>query len=266
MTPDFSRYERIVATRSDRILTLTLTAPNPVNAVDGEMHHELSRIFLDAQDDPASDLIVLTGAGRAFCAGGDTTWFKTHIENPASFRALGPEAKRIITSLLELEKPILCRLNGAAAGLGATIALMCDVIIASEKAVVGDPHVKVGLVAGDGGAIIWPQLIGFARAKELLMTGEMLTAERALHLGLINHVVAHDQLDAKVAEVADRILANPKWAVRWTKTTANIPLRALAAQLLDAAMAYELLSNSLDDRREAVAAFVEKRPPNLTGE
>ena len=262
MAPDFTRYERIVATRSDRILTLTLTAPNPVNAVDGEMHHELSRIFLDAQDDTTSDLIVLTGAGRAFCAGGDTAWFKTHIENPASFRALGPEAKRIITSLLDLEKPILCRLNGAAAGLGATIALMCDVIIASEKAVVGDPHVKVGLVAGDGGAIIWPQLIGFARAKELLMTGEMLTAERAL----INHVVAHEQLDNKVAEVADRILANPKWAVRWTKTTANIPLRALAAQLLDAAMAYELLSNSLADRREAVAAFVEKRPPNLTGE
>jgi enoyl-CoA hydratase len=101
MAPDFTRYERIVATRGERILTLTLTAPNPVNAVDGEMHHELSRIFLDAQDDPASDLIVLTGAGRAFCAGGDTAWFKTHIENPASFRALGPEAKRIITSLLD---------------------------------------------------------------------------------------------------------------------------------------------------------------------
>ena len=266
MTPDFSRYERIVATRSGRILTLTLTAPNPVNAVDGPMHHELSRIFLDAQDDPESDLIVLTGAGRAFCAGGDTTWFKTHIEDPASFRALGPEAKRIITSLLELEKPILCRLNGAAAGLGATIALMCDVIIASDKAVVGDPHVKVGLVAGDGGAIIWPQLIGFARAKELLMTGEMLTAERALAFGLINHVVSSDQLDAKVTEVADKILANPKWAVRWTKTATNIPLRALAAQMLDAAMAYELLSNSLADRREAVAAFVEKRTPNLTGE
>ena len=179
MTPDFSRYERIVATRNGRILTLTLTAPNPVNAVDGEMHHELSRIFLDAQDDPDSDLIVLTGAGRAFCAGGDTAWFKTHIEDPGSFRAIGPEAKRIITSLLDLEKPLLCRLNGAAAGLGATIALMCDVIIASDKAVVGDPHVKVGLVAGDGGAIIWPQLIGFARAKEFLMTGEMLTAERA---------------------------------------------------------------------------------------
>ena len=161
MTPDFSRYERIVATRNGRILTLTLTAPNPVNAVDGEMHHELSRIFLDAQDDPDSDLIVLTGAGRAFCAGGDTAWFKTHIEDPGSFRAIGPEAKRIITSLLDLEKPLLCRLNGAAAGLGATIALMCDVIIASDKAVVGDPHVKVGLVAGDGGAAKSKRVVRF---------------------------------------------------------------------------------------------------------
>lgn len=266
MAPDFSKYERIVATHSGRILTLTLTAPNPVNAVDAAMHHELSRIFVDAQDDPDSDLIVLTGAGRAFCAGGDTAWFKTHIEDQSSFRAIGPEAKRIISSLLDLEKPILCRLNGAAAGLGATIALMCDVIIASDKAVVGDPHVKVGLVAGDGGAIIWPQLIGFARAKEMLMTGEMLAADRALALGLVNHVVPPDQLDGKVAEIAGRILANPKWAVRWTKTAANIPLRALAVQLLDAAMAYELLSNTLADRREAVAAFIEKRPPNLTGE
>jgi enoyl-CoA hydratase len=266
MAPDFSAYERITATRSGRILTLTLTAPNPVNAVDGAMHRELARVFLDAQDDPESDLIVLTGAGRAFCAGGDTAWFKTHIEDPAAFRAIGPEAKRIVTSLLDLEKPLLCRLNGAAAGLGATIALLCDVIIASDRALIGDPHVKVGLVAGDGGALIWPQLIGFARAKEFLMTGEMIPADRAFALGLINHVVAHDALDEKVADIAGKILANPKWAVRWTKTAANLPLRVLAAQGLDAAMAYELLSNTLADRKEAVAAFVEKRAPKLTGE
>jgi enoyl-CoA hydratase len=259
-------YQRIGVSRQGRILTLTLTGANPVNAVDGEMHHDLARVFLDAQDDADSDLIVLTGAGRAFCAGGDTRWFKTQIEDPASFRAIGPHAKRIITSLLDLEKPILCRLNGAAAGLGATLALLCDVIIASEHAVIGDPHVKVGLVAGDGGAIIWPQLIGFARAKELLMTGELLSAERAFHLGLINHVVAHDALDDKVAEIAAQILANPRWAVRWTKTIANIPLKALAAQINDAAMGYELLSNMTADRREAVAAFLEKRPAKLTGE
>ena len=266
MAPDFSGYERIKSARDGRILTLTLTAPNPVNAVDGAMHRELARVFLDAQDDPDSDLVVLTGAGRAFCAGGDTAWFKTHIENPASFRAIGPEAKRIVTSLLDLEKPLLCRLNGAAAGLGATLALLCDVIIASDRALIGDPHVKVGLVAGDGGALIWPQLIGFARAKEFLMTGEMISAERAFALGLLNHIVPHEELDQKVAEVAGKILANPKWAVRWTKSAANLPLRALAAQGLDAAMAYELLSNTLADRKEAVAAFVEKRAPQLTGE
>lgn len=258
-------YARIKVSRAGRIATLSLSA-GPVNAVDAPMHRDLSRIFLDAQDDDATDLIILTGEGRAFCAGGDASWFKTQIEDPATFRALGPEAKRIVTSLLDLEKPILCRLNGAAAGLGATIALLCDVVIASEKAVIGDPHVKVGLVAGDGGAVIWPQLIGFARAKELLMTGDMLTAQRAEQLGLINHVVPPDQLDAKVGEIAQKILANPRWAVRWTKTTANIPLRALAAQLSDAAVAYETLSNMTADRREAVAAFLEKRTPNLTGE
>lgn len=262
----FEHYQRIRATRAGRILTLTLHAPNPVNAVDAAMHHELARVFFDAQDDPESDLVILTGEGRAFCAGGDVDWFKTQIADPASFRAIGPEAKRIITSMLDLEKPLICRLNGAAAGLGATIALLCDVIVASERAVIGDPHVKVGLVAGDGGAIIWPQLIGFARAKELLMTGDMLSAQQAFAIGLVNHVVPADDLDAKVGEIAAKILANPRWAVRWTKTIANIPLRTLAAQINEAAMGYELLSNMTEDRKEAVAAFVEKRAPKLSGE
>ncbi|MDP3459081.1 MAG: enoyl-CoA hydratase-related protein, partial [Hyphomonas sp.] len=125
---------------------------------------------------------------------------------------------------------------------------------------------KVGLVAGDGGALIWPQLIGFAKAKELLMTGDLLDAKEAQRLGLINYAVHASQLDEKVDEIAGKILANPKWAVRWTKTTANIPLRALAAQLMDASIGWESVSNYLSDRREAVTAFKEKRAPKLTGE
>lgn len=261
----FSNYTRMRITRQGRVLTIALSA-GPVNAVDGAMHHELARVFVEAQDDADSDLVVLTGEGRAFCAGGDTTWFKQQIEDPKAFRAITPEAKRIVSSLLDMEKPIICRLNGAAAGLGATIALLCDVVVAAETAVIGDPHVKVGLVAGDGGALIWPQLIGFARAKEFLMTGEMLAAKRAEQIGLINHVVPADQLDAKVAEIAEKILANPRWAVRWTKTVANQPLKALSAQLSEAAIAYEILSNMMSDRKEAVAAFIEKRKPNYSGE
>ncbi len=259
-------YTRFSFERADRVLTASITSEHPVNGVDGAMHEEFSRVFADLQRDSLSDIIVLTARGRAFCAGGDFDWFQEQIDNPAAFRAIAWDAKRIVSSLLEMEKPLICRLNGAAAGLGATIALLCDIIVADENAVIGDPHVKVGLVAGDGGALIWPQLVGYARAKELLLTGDMLTAAQALELGLINHAVAPDQLDAKVQEIVDKILANPRWAVRWTKSVANIPLRALAAQTMDAAIGWESVSNFHDDRREAVAAMREKRAPNLTGE
>ena len=214
------------------------------------MHEELGRVFTDLQRDSESDIIILTGKGRAFCAGGDFDWFDEQISDPSKFRDIAWEAKRIVTSLLDMEKPMICRLNGAAAGLGATIALLCDMIVSDEKALIGDPHVKVGLVAGDGGAVIWPQLIGFAKAKELC---------------LINYAVPTEDLDAKVGELIAKLQSNPKWAVRWTKTVANIPLRALAAQMMDASVGWESVSNYMDDRKEAVDAFREKRKPNLTG-
>lgn len=259
------RWQRFAFTRDGAVLTATITSDHPVNGVDEVMHTELALLFTALQRDAASDIIILTARGRAFCAGGDFDWFEEQIADPARFRAIAWDAKRIVTSLLEVEKPLICRLNGAAAGLGATIALLCDIIIADETALIGDPHVKVGLVAGDGGTLIWPQLIGYAKAKELLMTGDLLTAKEALGLGLINHAVPKDALDAKVAEIVAKLQANPKWAVRWTKSVANIPLRALCAQLMDASVGWESVSNYLDDRREAVAAFRARRPPVLTG-
>ncbi len=259
-------YTRFTFEREGRVLKAFITSDHPVNGVDGPMHDELARVFTDLQRDSESDIIVLAAKGRAFCAGGDFQWFQRQIDDPASFRAIAWDAKRIVSSLLEMEKPILCRLNGAAAGLGATIALLCDIIVADERAVIGDPHVKVGLVAGDGGALIWPQLIGYARAKELLMTGDMLSAAEAKELGLINHAVPGDQLDAKLGEIIAKLQGNPKWAVRWTKSVTNIPLRALAAQMMDAAIGWESVSNYLGDRREAVLAMAEKRAPKLTGE
>ena len=263
---DFASYTRFEFSREGRVLTAAIAAPGPVNAVDGALHDELARVFTDLQHDKASDLIVLTGKGRAFCAGGDFDWFAEQIAHPAKFRDIGWDAKRIVTSLLDVEKPVICRMNGAAAGLGATLALLCDVIVADERAVIGDPHVKVGLVAGDGGAVIWPQLIGYARAKEFLLTGDLLTAARAAEIGLINHAVPADQLDAKVGEIVAKILGNPRHAVRWTKVVANMPLKALVSQMMDASIAYETLSNMTADRAEAVAAFQEKRAPRLSGE
>ncbi|MEO1475334.1 MAG: enoyl-CoA hydratase-related protein [Pseudomonadota bacterium] len=259
-------YSRFSFKRDGDVLTAFIDSEHPVNGVDAAMHDELAQVFTDLQRDSSSDIIILSAKGRAFCAGGDMDWFDEQIEHPERFRDIAWDAKRIVLSLLEMEKPIICRLNGAAAGLGATIALLCDIIIADETAKIGDPHVKVGLVAGDGGALIWPQLIGYAKAKELLMTGDLLTAAEAQALGLINYAVPGDQLDDKVAELIGKLQANPKWAVRWTKTVTNIPLRALAAQLMDASIGWESVSNTLKDRAEAVAAFKEKRAPKLTGD
>jgi enoyl-CoA hydratase len=267
---DWSRYTRFEFAREGRILTAAIAAPGAVNAIDGALHRELAEVFTDLQRDPDSDLIVLTGStkygGRAFCAGGDFDWFEAQIADPKLFRDIGWEAKRIVTTLLDIEKPVICRLNGAAAGLGATLALLCDVIVAADTAVIGDPHVKVGLVAGDGGAVIWPQLIGYARAKEFLLTGDMIPARQAAEMGLVNHAVPADQLDAKVAEISARILGNPRHAVRWSKVVVNQPLKQLAIQSMDASIAYETLSNMTADRAEAVSAMRERRKPNLTGE
>jgi enoyl-CoA hydratase len=262
---DYAGYKCLMFERRERILRVTLNRPDTLNQVDSDMHHDLSVVFEEINRDPGCDVVVLTGAGRAFCAGGSASWMQGMIDEPAEFSAIGPDAKRIVFSLLELEKPIICRLNGAAAGLGATIALLCDIIIASDKAVIGDPHVKMGFVAGDGGAVIWPQLVGFARAKEFLMTGEMLTADRAERIGLVNYVVPAAELDARVDAMADTLAHGATLAIRWTKTVANIPLRRRAHEVMDASVAYEMMSNISADHQEAVRAFLEKRKPKFSG-
>ncbi|MEY8839096.1 enoyl-CoA hydratase/isomerase family protein [Cribrihabitans sp. XS_ASV171] len=251
--------------RDGRVLTVTLNLPDSLNAVDAKLHAELSRVFIDLNDDPDSDVIVLTGAGRAFCAGGDIDWMQDAIDDPSNFEVTGFEAKRIIFSQLDLEKPLICRMNGHAIGLGATIALSCDVVIAADSAKIGDPHVSVGLVAGDGGAILWPQMIGFLRAKEYLLTGDAIPAPEAARMGLINRAVASEDLDDDVYALAQRLASGARKAIRWTKVTTNIALKQLTHAAMDTGVAYESMSNVSDDHREAVAAFREKRKPVFTG-
>jgi enoyl-CoA hydratase len=195
---DYSQYGGVLVARQDKVLTITLNSPETLNAFTGPMHTSMSRIWDDVNDDPDVRVVVVTGAGRAFSAGGNVIAMQKKIDDPDAWDAGTPEAKRIVFRMLECDKPIIARVNGHAVGLGATIALLCDIIIAADHAKIGDPHVNAGLVAGDGGALIWPQLIGFARAKEYLLTGDLMTATEAQRIGLINHVVPADQLDGKV--------------------------------------------------------------------
>lgn len=256
-------YQTLLLQRSGRLLTITLNRPEALNAVNLAMHEELAAVFAFALADPHSDVVLLTGAGRAFSAGGDAQHIAHNAAHPERFDEEVRLAKRIVFAMLDLDKPLICRLNGHAVGLGATLALLCDVIFAADGAKIGDPHVAVGLVAGDGGAAIWAQRVGLGRAKEYLMTGELLSARRAEEIGLINYCVPATDLDAAVKTFCDRLLGGAMQAIRWTKVLTNIELKRIAHTVMDTGLAYESLSVRSADHRAAVQALLDKRKPEF---
>lgn len=261
----YDHYKTIRCDLRDRIMTVTLNRPDQMNATDATLHQEVSRIFADIRHDDDVDVVVVTGAGKAFSAGGDINWMQEGIDDPGQFEKTGREARDIVFNLLDLDKPVICMMNGHAVGLGATIALLCDVIISSDRAKIGDPHVVMGLVAGDGGAVLWPQNIGYAKAKYYLMTGDLMTAAEAERIGLITKVVPTDALEDEVYGLAERFAKGPLKAIVWTKVATNLQLKQAMHASFDAGLAYETVSNVSADHREAVDAYRNKREPQFTG-
>ncbi|GAB4338666.1 MAG: enoyl-CoA hydratase/isomerase family protein [Dehalococcoidia bacterium] len=255
-------YETILIEKRDGLAVLTLNRPERLNAVNGAMHSELSTIFAEVQADTDVRAAVLTGAGRGFCAGGD---FSGASMASKTGLTMMQEARLIVDRILDLEKPLIAAVNGAAVGLGATIALCCDVVIAAENARFGDPHVKMGLTAGDGGAVIWPLLIGVNRAKYWLMTGDLMPAKEAMDIGLVNRVVPEGQALAEAEALARRLAAGAPYAVQSTKVSVNKFIKSVSNLVLPLSLALEEISMSKEDHREAVRAFQEKREPNFTG-
>jgi enoyl-CoA hydratase len=268
MPRDYSAYlENLRVDVKDRILTLQLHNPDKLNANTRPMHYAMSRIWDEIDDDDDVDLIILTGAGdRAFSAGGDPREMQVLVNTPSLWRQTSREARRMIRRILGCDKPIISRINGHAIGLGASIALCGDITVMVEDARFGDPHVAVGLVAGDGGALLWPQLAGWPRAKEMLFTGEIISGKQAAEMGVINHAVPREQLDAKVDEIAQKILANAPMALRLTKNAMNLQLRQIALPTMELSLSNELISAFSDDHMEATTAMIEKRKPQFRGE
>jgi len=260
-TPPLPDLSTVAMAREGRLLRVTLNRPDALNAVNLSLHNDLVDALWFAQCDPASDVIILTGAGRAFSAGGDLDHLAHNAANPHLFDHEARIAKRIVFTLLDIEKPIVCRMNGHAVGLGATLALMCDIIFAAEGAKIGDPHVGIGLVAGDGGAVIWAQRVGLARAKEYLLTGELIPASTAADIGLINRCVPADELDATVDQFCQRLLRGAMGAIRATKILTNLEVKRIAHAVMDAGIAYESVSVRSRDHLEGIAAIREKRKP-----
>ena len=259
--PALPQLNSILMSREGRLLRITFNRPDQMNAVSLELHDELVEALWFAQGDTGSDLIVLTGAGRAFSAGGDLDHLQRNAENPHLFDHEARMAKRIVYTMLDIEKPVVCRMNGHAVGLGATLALLCDIVFAAEGAKIGDPHVGLGLVAGDGGAVLWAQRIGLARAKEYLFTGELLTAQKAAELGLVNHCVPLDELDARVDAFCQKLMAGSMNAIRATKLLTNLELKRIAHAVMETGIALESLSVRHPDHLEGVMALKEKRKP-----
>ncbi|MEW6443660.1 MAG: enoyl-CoA hydratase-related protein [bacterium] len=239
---DYGRYEFIRFEKEGRILSATLNRPESLNSISARMHVELAEMFLDFGRDDESDVMTLTGAGRGFCSGADLKGGLTQDDPRQAAEAIFRDARKLIHAVVETDKPILAAVNGPAAGLGVTLALFCDIVIASDRARLGDTHVKVGLAAGDGGAVIWPLLVGVNKAKELLMTGEMLDAQEALRIGLVNQVVAHDDLQKTVREKAQKLASGNTFAIRATKRAVNAYLKWMVNQVFDLSLVLEKMS------------------------
>ncbi|WP_313805956.1 enoyl-CoA hydratase-related protein [Sphingobium sp.] len=263
---NFDHYKLLDFSRDGRVLTIIMNRPELLNAVNHELHEEMARVFFDAADDPESDVIILTGAGRAFSAGGDFEWLDKQVKGDRiPFVHEARTMRRIVMGLLDCPKPVIAKVNGDAMGFGASVALLCDVVIAANEARFADPHVKLGLVAGDGGALIWPQLIGFAKAKHYLLTGDPINAVDAERCNLISFAVAAEELDGFVSQYAAKLARGAQSAIRYTKSVTNIALRQLFSSVFEAGVAYEGLTTYTADFGEAVRAVQEKRRPQFSG-
>ncbi len=257
-----------IEVRPNKVAVATLNRPDRMNAMGDGMHEALEQFVQMVTDDRDVNAVVFTGAGRAFCAGGDVKAMGDRASGEAA--PLDPGnllrgPKYLVQRFVNCEVPLIAAINGPAIGLGATIALLCDVLFIAVGARIGDNHVKVGITAGDGGAAIWPLLVGLHRAKDMLMTGRLIYGKEAHEMGLVNFVYPDDQLLDKALEYAAEIAAGARVAIRFTKIALNRHLWDSVNRVMDFSLMSEQVAMATQDHKEATAAFREKRPPQFTG-
>ncbi|MFC4055239.1 enoyl-CoA hydratase/isomerase family protein [Actinomadura syzygii] len=268
--PDYGSFTKVLVTQDDRLLTVSLNNPDRLNAMGGGLERELSEVLRLVAADESVGAVLLRGEGRAFCAGGDVKSFNEQTtaaeQPPPASRVLGTlKATEILDTILAVPQPIVAAVHGYAMGLGATIALFCDVVVAAEDAKIADSHVAVGLVAGDGGAVAWPLLMPLGAARYHLLTGEPLTGADAARYGMVLRAVPAADLAAESERVARKLADGAPLAVQGTKATLNKIVRERMALTLESGLLLEGATFVSDDHKEAAAAFVEKRKPKFQG-
>jgi 2-(1,2-epoxy-1,2-dihydrophenyl)acetyl-CoA isomerase len=261
-------HETIIVEKNEHVQKITLNRPEALNAISEKMGEELNAALKEAEKDETTGCLVITGAGRAFCAGEDVTGLKERYGG-GSHPSLGDHLRKkyhpLITRMRSMEKPIVGRLNGVAAGSGASIALACDIRIASEEAGLKQAFIGIGLVPDSGSSYFLTRLVGPGRALELIMTGRTVGAKEAEALGLVHKVVPRAELDTTVDQLAHQLATGPTKALGLSKRIIN---RVGSLDLPDA-LEYEAQHQDIvgrtSDHLEAVRAFLEKRKPKFTG-
>ena len=259
----FTDYQQLSLTRRDNgVLLITLDRPEKYNAADEGMHAELANIWKDVAADPDTRVAVITGAGKAFSAGGDLAMVERMAGDYDRVSHMLGEMSDLVYNMINCDKPIVSAINGAAVGAGAVVGLLADIAIAAEDAKIGDGHVKLGVAAGDHAAIIWPLLIGMAKARYYLLTGEMLSGAEAERIGLVAKALPREQVLDEALRIADGLATGAQQAIRLSKRALNNWLRS-AGPTFDQSAAYEMLTFLGPDVMEGFTALREKRPPRF---
>ncbi|WP_280371310.1 enoyl-CoA hydratase/isomerase family protein [Nocardia wallacei] len=245
----------LTVTAEGPVRLVVINRPDELNAVNADLHRALAEVWRELAADLEARVVILTGAGRAFSAGGDLEWITSFLDDPAARDESIREGAQIIEEMLRFPLPVIAAVNGPAMGLGASIAVLCDVVLLSERAYLADPHVAVGLVAGDGGAAFWPLLTPILRTREYLYTGDRIDAATAVEVGLASRVVAPDDLLAEARKLAERLAAQPPEALRGTKRVVNMYLSQALAGPMQAGFAAEVVSMQTPEHRERLLAL-----------
>jgi len=244
------------------VVYLTLNRPESLNCASMEMYQELSAVARWLRNPDGVGAVVLTGAGRAFCAGADIRIIKEFADERFRTKMM-EDGVHMVHEFLRIRPPVVTAINGPAVGFGAALALTGDVVFMAEDAVIADTHVRAGIVAGDGGALFWPALIGPSRAKEFLLTGDPMPATKAYEFGLANRVYPSDQLLDEADAFARRLSGGARHAIAWTKQVVNIALLREADYKMPLGNAHEARTQGMPDMVEGTEAFLEKREPKF---
>jgi enoyl-CoA hydratase len=258
---DYGEFEHLTFDRrDDGVVVITLDRPDVLNAANVRMHHEMGEVWAVVDADPDARVSLVTGAGRAFSAGGDLEMIEEMITDYDALLAQWHDARAVVEKMLDAEKPIVSAINGVAVGAGLAVALLADVSVMGKTARISDGHARLGVAAGDHAALLWPLLCGMAKAKYYLLTADFVTGAEAERIGLVTRCVPDDEVLTEALAIAGRLAAGSATAVQWTKRVMNQWLKQ-ALPVFGESVALEMLGFLGPDAREGLAAVRERRPP-----